>query len=144
VHTPCEDKSSDVKGSFYEKLGRVFDQFRRYDVKILSGDINAKVGRKDIFKPTISNESSHEISNGNGVRVVSFATSGAWDTVRENVKILAKDSIGLREWKHRKPWLDEDCLKLVDMRLQDPSEVNEENLSNVRQDASRHFMNKEW
>jgi hypothetical protein len=30
---------------------------------------------EDIFKPTIGNESSHEISNDNGVRVVNFATS---------------------------------------------------------------------
>jgi hypothetical protein len=41
------------------------------------GDFNAKVGREDIFKPTIGNERSHEISNNNnnGVRVVNFATS---------------------------------------------------------------------
>jgi hypothetical protein len=29
----------------------------------------------DIFKPTIGNESSHEIINDNGVKVVNFATS---------------------------------------------------------------------
>jgi hypothetical protein len=34
-----------------------------------------KVGREDIFKLTIENESLHEISNDNGVRVVNFATS---------------------------------------------------------------------
>jgi hypothetical protein len=44
-------------------------------MKILLGDFNVKVSREDIFKPTIGNESSHEISNGNGVRVVNFATS---------------------------------------------------------------------
>jgi hypothetical protein len=44
-------------------------------MKILLGDFNAKVGREDIFKPTIRNETSHEISNDNGVRVVNFATS---------------------------------------------------------------------
>jgi hypothetical protein len=45
-------------------------------MKILLGDFfNAKVGREDIFKPTIRNESSHETSNDNGVRVVNFATS---------------------------------------------------------------------
>jgi hypothetical protein len=43
--------------------------FRRYDITIL------KVGRENIFKPTIGNESSHEISNDNGVRVVNFAKS---------------------------------------------------------------------
>jgi hypothetical protein len=41
-------------------------------MKILLGDFNAKVGREDIFKPTIGNESSHEISNDNGVRVVNL------------------------------------------------------------------------
>jgi hypothetical protein len=33
-----------------------------------------KVGRENIFKLTVRNESSHEISNDNGIRVVNFAT----------------------------------------------------------------------
>jgi hypothetical protein len=37
VHAPCEDKIDDVKDIFYEELGRVFDQFPRYDMKILLG-----------------------------------------------------------------------------------------------------------
>jgi hypothetical protein len=44
-------------------------------MKFLLGDFNAKVGRENIFKPTIGNESLHEISNDNGVRVVNLATS---------------------------------------------------------------------
>jgi hypothetical protein len=39
------------------------------------GDFNVKVGMEDISKPTIGNESSHKISNDNGIRVVNFATS---------------------------------------------------------------------
>jgi hypothetical protein len=35
-------------------------------------DLDAEVSREDIFKPTLRNESSHEISNDNGVRVVNF------------------------------------------------------------------------
>jgi hypothetical protein len=57
VHAPCEDKGDDVKDSFCEELGRVFDQFPRHDMKILLGDFNAEVGRKDIFKSTIGNDS---------------------------------------------------------------------------------------
>jgi hypothetical protein len=75
VNAPCEDKGDDEKDSFYEELGRVFDQFPRYDMKIVLGDFNAKVGRENIFKPTTGNEGLHEISNDNGVRVVNFATS---------------------------------------------------------------------
>jgi exonuclease III len=75
VHGPTEDKIDDVKDSFYDELERGFDKFPKYHMKILLGDLNAKVGREDIFKPTIGNESLHEISNDNGVRVVNFSTS---------------------------------------------------------------------
>jgi hypothetical protein len=238
VHAPCEDMSDDIKDNFYEELGRVFDQFPGYDMKILLGDFNAKVGREHIFKPTIGNESSHEISNDNGVGVVNFGTSKnlvvkgtmsphpsihkytwispdgkthnqidhnlidrrrhssildvrsfrgadcdsdhylvvakvrerlavckrmvkkmgveifnlkqlngeevkeqyqvtiknkfaalenlddngginkAWVTIRENIRISAKESIRLCESKSYKPWFDEECLKLVDGRKQ--------------------------
>ena len=45
------------------------------NIKILLGDFNAKVGRENIFKPTIGNESLHQDNNDNGVRIVNFATS---------------------------------------------------------------------
>jgi hypothetical protein len=45
VHAPTEDKTDDVKDSFYEELESVFDKFPKYHMKILLGDSNAKVGR---------------------------------------------------------------------------------------------------
>ena len=60
----------DSKDSFYEELEQVFDHFPRYYIKILLGDFKAKVGRENIFKPTIENESLHQDSKGNGVRIV--------------------------------------------------------------------------
>jgi endonuclease/exonuclease/phosphatase family metal-dependent hydrolase len=75
VHAPSGDKSDDSKDSFYEELEQVFDQFPRYHMKILLGDCNAKVGKDNIFKPTIGNKSLHQDSNDNEVRIVSFATS---------------------------------------------------------------------
>jgi hypothetical protein len=64
-----------VKDKFCEELECIFDKFPKYHMKILLGDLSAKVGREDIFKPKIGNESLHELSNDNGVRVVNFATS---------------------------------------------------------------------
>jgi exonuclease III len=75
ANTPAEDKTDDVKGSFYEELERVFDTFPKYHTKILLGDFDAKVGREDIFEPTVGNESLRETSNDNGVRLINFATS---------------------------------------------------------------------
>jgi hypothetical protein len=75
VHAPCEDRGDDVKDSFCEEIGHVFDQFPRYGMKILLGDFNAKVGRESIFKLTFGNKCLHDISNDSGIRVVNFATS---------------------------------------------------------------------
>jgi hypothetical protein len=37
----------------------------------------------------------------------------AWETIRENTKISANESIGYYELKKHKPWLDEGCSKLL-------------------------------
>jgi hypothetical protein len=46
VHALIEDKTDDVKDSFYKELEHVFDKFPKYYMKILLGDFNAKVGRQ--------------------------------------------------------------------------------------------------
>jgi hypothetical protein len=64
-----------MKDSFYEELDGVFIKFPKYHMKVLLWDFSAKVGREDIFKPTIGSDNLHAISNGNGLRVVNFVTS---------------------------------------------------------------------
>jgi hypothetical protein len=59
VHAPTEDKIDDVKDNVYEELEGILDKFPKYCMKMLLGDLNAKVGRKDIFKSTNGNESLH-------------------------------------------------------------------------------------
>ena len=54
-------------------LSRFFNHFPKYHVKILL-DFIAKVGREIIFKLTIGNDSLHQDSNDNGIRIVNFAT----------------------------------------------------------------------
>jgi hypothetical protein len=263
VHAPTEDKTDELKISFSKELERVYDKFLKYNMKILLRDFNAKVGREDIFKSTIGNESLHEISKGNRITVESFVTSkklgvkstmfpqrnihkytwtspderthnqidhflvdrrrhssvfdvrsyraadcdtdhyqvvvrvkerlrvnkqrsrrfhmesfnlkklneiggkkqyhvevskrfvaledldteveidSAWETIRKNIKISAKESLGYYELKKYKPWFNEGCSQLLEQRkqaklqwLQDPSEVNRDNMNNVRREAS--------
>jgi hypothetical protein len=70
-------------------------------------------------------------------------------TVRGNIKISARESQGYYVLKRHKLWFDKGCPKLLDQGkqaklqwLQGPSEINEDNLNNVRHEASRHFRNK--
>jgi hypothetical protein len=46
IHAPTEDKIDDLKDSFYEELKRVFDKFLKYNMKMLLGDFNEKVGEE--------------------------------------------------------------------------------------------------
>jgi hypothetical protein len=75
--------------------------------------------------------------------------NSAWETTTGNIKISAKESLCYFELKKYKTWFGEGCSKLLDQRkqaklqwLQDPSEINWDNLNNVRREASRYFRNK--
>jgi hypothetical protein len=37
-----------------------------------------------------------------------------WETIRENIKISANESLGYYELKKHKPWFHEGCSKLLD------------------------------
>ena len=59
-------------------------------MKTLLGEFNSKVGRREnIFKPASGNESLHQDTNDNGVRIVDFATS--INLVLKSMKFLHQD-----------------------------------------------------
>jgi hypothetical protein len=73
----------------------------------------------------------------------------AWENIKENIKISAKETVDLYEWQHHEPWFDEECSLFLGQRkqdklgwLQDPDQSNLDNVSNARCEASRHFKNK--
>jgi len=68
TRAPTVDRSADSKDSFYEELEQVFHHSPKYHILLVL--FNAKLGKEYILKPTTGNESLHEDSNDNGVRVV--------------------------------------------------------------------------
>jgi hypothetical protein len=74
VHAPSKEKSYYSKDSIYEELQQLFDHIPKLYMKILLGDLDAKVGRENIFKLTTGNKHLHEDSKDNGVRMVNFGT----------------------------------------------------------------------
>ena len=57
-------------------------------------------------------------------------TNRAWENIKENIQISAKESLGLQVLKQYKPWFDEECLDFLDQRkrvkmqlLQDQTKV---------------------
>jgi hypothetical protein len=79
----------------------------------------------------------------------SFDIDNGWESIRGNIKTSAKDNLGCQKLKHNKPWFDDECLKSTDQWkqaklqwLQNPSQINGDNLQNLRRETSRTFRNK--
>lgn len=73
IHAPSEEKDIELKQSFYEDLQSVVNSLPRYDIKIIIGDYNAKIGREEIYKNVTGGKSKHEYSNENGRCIIEFA-----------------------------------------------------------------------
>jgi hypothetical protein len=79
----------------------------------------------------------------------SMDINSAWESITENIKRSAKENVGYHRLKHNKPWFDDECSKLIDQRkqaklrwFQIPSQINGDNLQNLRRGTSRTFRNK--
>jgi endonuclease/exonuclease/phosphatase family metal-dependent hydrolase len=73
VHAPTDDESDEIKKQFFEDLRKVHDQIHRHDIVILLGDMNAKIGREDVYLPVSGIHTLHDISNKNGELICEYA-----------------------------------------------------------------------
>ena len=75
AHAPSKKKSDALKNCSYAEKEQVFNYFSKHHENSVS--LNVKLGRENIFKPTIGNESLHQDNNDNCVRIVKYATSNS-------------------------------------------------------------------
>ena len=68
-----EEAEEEEKDEFYTKMEEEINKVQRHDVKMILGDLNAKIGREELYRSTIGKESLHEDSNDNGLRLIDFA-----------------------------------------------------------------------
>ncbi|CAG9833128.1 unnamed protein product [Diabrotica balteata] len=69
-----EDKEDEIKDLYYEQLNDEYERLPKRDVKIIMGDCNAKVKKKEPLNTAVSgNYSKHEVINDNGQRLIGFA-----------------------------------------------------------------------
>jgi hypothetical protein len=65
-----EDKDETEKDEFYSQPERTYDSAPSNDIKMIIGDLNAKLGKEEIYKGTIGKQSLHTDSNDNGQRII--------------------------------------------------------------------------
>jgi endonuclease/exonuclease/phosphatase family metal-dependent hydrolase len=71
---PTEDKEEEEQEEFY-KLERAYDKLPANDIRIIVGDMNAKIGKGNILRSHAGMYSLHENTSENGGRLVNFAVS---------------------------------------------------------------------
>jgi hypothetical protein len=72
AHAPTEDKS-DIEDNFYDTSRNFYDACPKHDVKLITGDLNAQIGKEAIYYPTIRKEAFQQESNENGIGLIHFA-----------------------------------------------------------------------
>jgi hypothetical protein len=121
------------------KRARQNSDLERFDLKKLN-DVEVK----EKYQVEISNRFA-----ALGSLDESFDINNAWESIKENIKTSAKENLGYHKLKHNKPWFDDECSKLTDQRkqaklqwLQNPNQINTDNLQNLRRENSTAFRNK--
>jgi hypothetical protein len=75
VHAPTKEKDDHEKDNFYEDLNQIYEDWPKRDVRIIIGDLNAKISTEEMCRPIIGKCSLHNLSNNNGIRLINFACS---------------------------------------------------------------------
>ncbi|PNF31855.1 hypothetical protein B7P43_G08920 [Cryptotermes secundus] len=75
VHAPTEEKEEEVKDYFYQQMEETYDSIPSNDIKVILGDLNAKIGKEKEYRGVIGTESLHDTTNHNGIKLIDFAES---------------------------------------------------------------------
>jgi endonuclease/exonuclease/phosphatase family metal-dependent hydrolase len=67
AHAPTEDKAEDEKEEFYELLQQTCWKIQKYDMLILMGNFNAKMGKENSLRLAVGNYSLHKTSSENRI-----------------------------------------------------------------------------
>ena len=84
IHAPKEDKEEEIKEQFYEELQRIQDRVPKHDITIIMGDMNAKLGKEEVFSQVIGRHSLHNSANENGEMVVYYAINNDMFVISTN------------------------------------------------------------
>jgi hypothetical protein len=72
AHTPTEDKEEENHQLYY-LLNISYDKAPSNDIKMIIGDLNAKIGKEGIYHGTMGEQSLRTDSHDNGQRIIDFA-----------------------------------------------------------------------
>ncbi|XP_062558075.1 uncharacterized protein LOC134222947 [Armigeres subalbatus] len=130
VHCPHEGRPDDEKEAFYAQLEQTYDGCPLRDVKIVIDDMNAQVGREEMYRPVVGPNSLHTVSNDNGQRCINFAAS---------LGMVVRSTIFPRKNIHKATWrsLNQETENLIDGKFfSDITNVRTYRSANIESDVN--------
>jgi endonuclease/exonuclease/phosphatase family metal-dependent hydrolase len=61
------------KKNFYTEIEQLLEGISNSKIKIVLGDMNAKIGKERLYRPTIGTHSLHDMTNDNSTKLVDMA-----------------------------------------------------------------------
>jgi hypothetical protein len=107
----CDTNHCLVVEKVRERLAVSKQTARRFHIKRFSLKKLNEVEGKDQYRVEMSNRFAALENLDAKVNI-----NRAWETIRENIKISAKESQGYYELKKHKPWFNKGCSELLDQR----------------------------
>jgi exonuclease III len=71
-YAPTDEADSIVKEDFYDQLRTVYERSPKADIKIIIGDLNAKVGTDNSGLEKVMGQNSMGVRNDNGDKLIDF------------------------------------------------------------------------
>jgi len=102
VHAPTEDKEEEEKEMFYAALEDTFNQSKG-GIRLVLGDLNAKIGHEEVYRSTIGSYSLHTNTNDNSIKLIDFAL-GKYMVVKSTMfpqKDIHKYTWISPNWRHK-------------------------------------------
>jgi endonuclease/exonuclease/phosphatase family metal-dependent hydrolase len=82
AHAPAEEEADEEKVKIYEVLQKVHNKIPKHDIVLIMGDLNAKIGKEDVYENVAGKHTLHETSKRNGACVCEY-------TIANNMKIIS-------------------------------------------------------
>ena len=82
MHAPTEEKYDEEKEKFCEDLQIVHNKTPKHDIVIILGDLNSKIGKRDVYQNVAGKHTFHETSIRNGEWACLYA-------IANNMKIIS-------------------------------------------------------
>lgn len=75
AHAPTEEKDDNEKDLFFDQLEKLCEEVQRYDMLVVCGDFNAKIGKESFVSEVAGKFTIHDTTSNNGKRLCNFATA---------------------------------------------------------------------